>query len=343
MQWNASPRRLLIAALLGAIATMSLARADEPTAPAAASKPAAATPGPVGAPAAAAPLKADEAIRAIFEGLADDRPQALWDSLPASYQKDINNLLRKFATKMDPEIFAKWVAVNQKLARIVKEKKAFIMAHPKLAAQPMISKELEKHYDDLNAVLELITTGDHMDLAKLKNADLGAMVAKTGRGLMLKATALSAKTPDDPWNKLVKPALRNTKIELVDGQGDAATLRIASPDGRVQVKDFVRVQGKWVMQEMADSWAFLMESSNTQLDQMDQMVAKIKPQAIGGLTMAEVYMDNILSAKTQEEFNVLVDVLIGLAETAAGQARPAAPPREPRKPAEPKKPTEGRG
>ncbi len=340
MQWTASPRSLIIAALLGAIAMMSLARADEP----AATKPAAAAPGTPGtpAPATAAPQKADEAIRAMLDGLADDRPQVIWDSLPAAYQKDINNIIRKFATKMDPELFGKWVAVNQKLARIVKEKKAFILAHPRVAAMPAIGKELEKHYEDLNAVLELITTGDHMDLGKLKNADLGAMIGKTGRGLMLRATALSAKTPEDAWNKVFKPAIRNIKVELVEGQGDAATLRIAGPDGQVQVKDFVRVQGKWVMQEIADSWAFLIENANTQLDTMDQQVAKVKPQAIGALAMAEAYMDNILNTKTQEEFNVLVDVLIGLAENAAGQARPAGAPRE-RKPAEPKKPAEGRG
>src|SRR4029077_19503673 len=53
-------------------------------------------PGPI-------PETADAALCTILEGLHESRPGAVWDALPASYQRDVNGLVHLFATRMHPE------------------------------------------------------------------------------------------------------------------------------------------------------------------------------------------------------------------------------------------------
>src|SRR5258708_4650419 len=53
------------------------------------------------------PETADAALRAVLNGLHENHPEALWDAMPASYQRDVNGLVHLFAGRMHPEAW-KW-------------------------------------------------------------------------------------------------------------------------------------------------------------------------------------------------------------------------------------------
>src|SRR5947207_8913046 len=65
-----------------------------------------------GAPAGSAAA----AVLAVVDGLKENRLDAFWDFLPASYQKDLNDLVHRFAERMDPQLWAKSVVTLRKLA-----------------------------------------------------------------------------------------------------------------------------------------------------------------------------------------------------------------------------------
>lgn len=66
------------------------------------------------------PDTADSALRAILEGLHENRPDAVWDALPASYQHDVNDLVHLFVARMHPEAWKWFVQIARKGAIVLR-------------------------------------------------------------------------------------------------------------------------------------------------------------------------------------------------------------------------------
>src|SRR5579872_2636995 len=67
---------------------------------------------------------ADAALRAIMRGLQQGHPDVLWDALPASYQQDLNDLVRLSASRLNPAAwrwFLQIVGKSAKIVRLLKE------------------------------------------------------------------------------------------------------------------------------------------------------------------------------------------------------------------------------
>ena len=63
---------------------------------------------------------ADAALLAILNGLHENRPDAVWDALPGSYQKDVNDLVHLFAQRMHPEAARWFVQILRKGAGVLR-------------------------------------------------------------------------------------------------------------------------------------------------------------------------------------------------------------------------------
>ena len=92
---------------------------------------------PVSGPPAAAPAEREDdspeaAVRRVAQGLQENRPQVLWESLPPSYRTDVNALVRNTAQRMDPEIWSRSVAIVRRAAALLKAKREFLLQHPGL-------------------------------------------------------------------------------------------------------------------------------------------------------------------------------------------------------------------
>src|SRR5260221_6641503 len=56
----------------------------------------------------AVPEPADAAMTTILRGLHENRPDVLWDALPSSYQRDVNELVHLAAGRLHPEAW-RWL------------------------------------------------------------------------------------------------------------------------------------------------------------------------------------------------------------------------------------------
>ncbi|HLJ11256.1 MAG TPA: hypothetical protein VKU82_08705, partial [Planctomycetaceae bacterium] len=63
------------------------------------------------------PETADAAVLAVIDDLKQNRLEGLWDFLPGSFQKDLNDLAQSFAERMDPQVWNSTFAVLRKLAK----------------------------------------------------------------------------------------------------------------------------------------------------------------------------------------------------------------------------------
>jgi hypothetical protein len=284
----------------------------------------------------------DAAARALQASMEAGELRAVWDALPSSYQRDVNDLVHAFAANMDADLWRSGTGLVRKAIRVLKEKKEFILQQPALAASPVDTTAMIENWDPIVGVLETIAASDLADLEKLKTLDVGVFLDGTGKKIAEQLAAL-AKAADDkklsltefpgvPVDAMPLAGIGSAKFSTVKIEGDTATLRIEN-DGKTEEEEVVRVDGKWLPKKMVDQWSEQMQSAKTALTtQMPESLKKNKMAVVVPMQMILGVLDQLLATKTQAEFDQVIQQVMqtfapqGPGAPPAGDAPPAADP-----------------
>jgi len=281
----------------------------------------------------------DAAARALQADLEAGNLRAMWDALPPSYQRDVNDLIHTFAANMDADVWTAGTGLVRKVVRVLKEKKEFLLNQPALAQAPVDATVMSQNWDPLVSVLDAIATSDLADLEKLKTLDVGAFLDGTGKKIAEQLAAL-AKAADDqkltltefpaiPVEAMPLAGIANAKFSTVQVQGDTATLRIEN-EGETEDQEVVRVDGKWLPKAMVDQWSEQMQAAKTALTtSLPENLKKNKLQIVMPMQMVQGVLDQLLAAKTQAEFDQVIQQVMQMfmpqmGEPPAGDAPEAA-------------------
>jgi len=263
---------------------------------------------------------ADEAVTRVASGLADGRPEVLWQALPASYQDDVTELVHGAAAKMDAEMWNRTFGVLDKLGRVMSEKREFILAHPMVAGQLTDPRAAHSDWDAVVGVFDAVVKSDLADLEKVRQLDVETFLATTGGKLMRQLAEASALTADNAWAQQMEN-LRNTSAKVVSSSGDRASVWVETPGEQPKEEDYVRVEGKWIPARMVDEWdAEIAEAREKIAGYSGEENAEKKQTTLMQLAMAESVLDTVLAAKNTQEFNASIGSIMGLAMSAAAQA-----------------------
>jgi hypothetical protein len=235
---------------------------------------------------------------AVVEGLKQNHPDAIWEFLPASYQQQLNDLAHQFAARMDGELWGKAVEVVRIFSRLLKDRKDFIVSarvrldpdtDPKSAAAEMTA---------IAVLLDTLLASDLADLEKLKSVDGGKFLAGTGRRLLTQMRAMG----HDPFADQLG-IFTDMNVTLVSSDGDSALLTIEVPDATASERAFVRVEGKWIPDDLARNWHENMGQAAARLAVLspDNLQA-VKPKAMSVLTAVGDVLEKLLAAKTEKQF-----------------------------------------
>jgi hypothetical protein len=263
-------------------------------------------------PAAAIPETPDAALMALSDGVKAGNARVFWDFLPASYQNDVNDVAREFAGKMDKELWNGVFNVGQKTVATLKSKKSMVLSHPDLQELPLPEEARAQAYDGIVGVLDALFNSPISDLDKMKSIDMGDFVAITGGALLKQAGELAELSPQTPPGGGVEVmALR--KVTVLESSGDKARVQMEFSDEleRVEERDMVRVEGKWIFADIAEDWDSKIAQAKNQIAQLGpQTFAEQKPQILGGLAMAEAFINQLQMANTQQEFDMALSQII---------------------------------
>ena len=250
----------------------------------------------------------DGALMAVAEGFKTNKPEAIWEFLPASYQKDVNDVLHQYANTMDAELYGKGFTVVQKLVKILKEKKDFIlgsqMVSQGLATSPLDAGELSKNWDVLVEFLDTVVNSDISDIEKMKTMDGGKYLAETGGKIMSQLSTASKMFPNDPFENDVKGQLSKVKVTLISVDGDTALVEFDDPRMGTSEREMKKVEGKWIPADMADGWSMMIEEMQNSISEMPSQLAANKEQAMGFITLIDGVLTAIDGAENQEQFDM---------------------------------------
>jgi hypothetical protein len=265
----------------------------------------------------AIPSTPDGTVQTVTQELANDRPQVVWQALPATYQKDIREVIVAFAEKMDADLWNRTFAVLSKITRVAKEKKEFLLATigetagQKLDEQKL--EELNENWDRVVSIFDTIVNSEIKTVDGLKNLDPGKFLATTGSQLVKNTRELAATVADEETADAFAQ-IGQTNVTVVSNEGDKATLSIETPDQPAKKVEMVRVEGKWLPAEMVANWDKGIAEAKQSIAKMD-FAGPSREMYLGILGQFENTLDQMLAAQTQEQFN---QSIAGLQATFAG-------------------------
>ena len=275
--------------------------------------------------AAPAAETADQAVMRVAEGLKDGRLEVVWQALPASYQRDVTDLIHDFAGAMDAELWDRSFGVVQKATQVLSEKRELILDHPMLQAQIEDREMANEAWESLIGILDVVVHSDLSDLERMKSIDVEEFLSGTGAEVAERFKGMEAFAATEAVSgSLFGPA--GAEVTLVSSDGDRARVRFQAPGEDSTEEDFVRVEGKWVPTQMADEWNDTMAAAREQLDGLSgEAMQANKQTTLMQLSMVDGALDQLLATKTPEEFNAAIGGLMGMAMGAMMSQAQAAP------------------
>lgn len=277
------------------------------------------------------PRTADAAARAVLEGIRHNRPVAVWTFLPASYQRDVNDLVHEFARRMDPELWQRGIASLRAIVDLLKDRQELFLARSQPAddqAGPHKPANESAAWEGLLELLQTLLNSELSDLEALQQLDVGAFLAGTGSRVMEQLAAVSRLHPEDPYQQAVRRQLADVEVTLLASEGETATVRITAPDraAEPQKVEFVRVEGKWIPRSLAEGWQPAMEKLRHRVETLTpERMEQIRQRSLPALDRLDAVVVELREAETPEEFrNLFARKVLEPFNAALPVQRPAA-------------------
>lgn len=248
---------------------------------------------------ASLPEAPDAAMRAIADELGAGNAVVLWTATPATYQKDVTELVQLAGTKLDAEVYDRGFALITKLSDVLGKQRAFILSSP-MAGQIQNREQVEANWDNGVAMLRSLATSKISTVEGLKSFDGAAFLDSTGDEILALAHKMSASSKDGPLSE----QLKKTVFTVENVTATSATLTMKDDNGVTETTTLTKVDGRWVPADMASEWTAKIAEAKTNLAALKpEEMAQNKPQILGALTMAEGVLGQLEAAKTQAEFD----------------------------------------
>jgi hypothetical protein len=253
----------------------------------------------------------DGTVTHVVKQLEQDKPEVLWDAMPASYQADVTELTHEVANKMDAELYSKVFTILQKATEILKTKKEIILGSSLAGNAPVDMESVSQKWDAIVAFLDTLVNSELADLEKCKTLDIRKLLAGTGNKLMVQGSEISSLFPTE-GDMLLKEKLTGVQVEIVSSEAESAVVKVTAPGEQPEEIELVLIEERWVPKEMADTWADEIAKAKEELASWDeQKIAESKVQAMMMLSMVETFLDQLANVESSEEFDQAIGSMMG--------------------------------
>lgn len=250
----------------------------------------------------APPATPEQAVAEVSKSLSQNKPEVLWQSLPPSYQADVKDVIQTFAGTCDPELYNQSFAISQKLVKVLQTKKDLILTHPLMRQSGVDSQKLAQNWDAVVNVVAPLVNSEVSDLDKLKALDVEKFLSVSGAQFMQSLQALSKLAPNSKTD--MSTTLAGVKATQVKTEGDTVTVKIEYPGETPREERFVKVEERWIPKTMANDWKANIARAKTELQKATASNAnQNKAMTLSQIKMLDGVLDQMLAAKTAQEFN----------------------------------------
>ena len=278
-------------------------------------------------------MDAKEFVDQVFSELSKENTIVLWDALPPSKQKQIENVVVTFASKVDPKSFDAVRKIRNSVVEILRKQQKFILQSNVLQIPSNMVPELEKSYPAGVDFIDSLISKDLLDGKRLQKGDTRGLLAayvqkinETGEKLVM------TLPPDNPGRQQLEQARKmgfspGAGYQVEKTSSTTATLTMDAPATAgaptPPPMKLVLSEGRWLPEEMVSNWDQMM-------NQAQSAISTMKPEEIQqalsfGALFITAPLNNLKNAKSQEEFDkALTDIIGPIMANMGGLGGPGA-------------------
>jgi len=266
---------------------------------------------------------AQEFMDIILRELKNENPMVIWDALPASKQKQVQEVVKLASSRVEQRTMNLVKKFRTDLLSALRSKKQFVLNSGDIPIPPDKKDALAKSYDPLVALLEACLPVEWLDTSYLQQAEMRDLLSSYVHNIVIKAKDVEkSMAGNNPLIPMMNYAVIEAKVEEVSAKEAMITLVV--PGQPETPTKFLLSDGRWLPEALLGSWDQQMGQATVGLGQVDP---KVIHQTVGqGLIFANGLLGTISTAETQQDFDEAIGQLMGMAQMIPGIGGGLAPP-----------------
>lgn len=239
--------------------------------------------------------KVDAFMEHIDDQLAAGHFVVLYDALPPSYRKDVDEIVKLAAAKIDPTGWNAMTGFMHKVGNLVLTRQNWLFSHPRFEA--MDPEDMEQVKELALAAAWILRDGfdpQAMDLQELQTMEFGQWLTERDSAISGYIAAANQFAPMD------------SRVFSVVKQDDKTAEVKASQGTTTETLKLVNVDGYWVTEEMSKSWSDQVAENKLQLQQDENNPTA----ALAGFALASGFLVPFESAQDETTFHAQIETVL---------------------------------
>jgi hypothetical protein len=242
-----------------------------------------------------------------------------WDSMPASQQADVEQLIQAALTKIDQKTLDEIGKFKKDVLATLRAKKTFILNSKAVPIDNNMRPIVGQVYDPALEFLDVVLTDELLTLDKLKTSKPRAFIQDYSARVIARLESLLKilPFPGDPMATITGPAMAPLKGMQIKAVSDSeALVTVATPNGSVE-ESYVKVENRWVSKKQWDTWKTMKAQAEQTINAMESKTISL--QVKQALAVVRIPIGVLAEAESQQDVDdILGDIVKQVQGAAAG-------------------------
>ncbi len=272
-----------------------------------------------------ASLNAQQFCDFVFSQVKQDKGIVIWDAMPPSYRKDIQEIVGLALQKVDPSMIQPIMEVRDNVIRVLRTKKEFILNNAMVKMAIPDQATVAKVYDPAVDLVEAYLSKELVEVSKAKSNELRTLLDSYMSNVSQKAKAVEAAIPpgSQTANAYQAANWKNFTYKVESTSSNSALLTIEIPGQKVQKIELTQVEDRWVPAELAKDWDKKMAEAKGELEKLTpEKIAQAKQAMQMPLMMVNGALGGFLAANDQASFDQAIGGIMGMLPLGGGMPMP---------------------
>ncbi len=260
---------------------------------------------------------AQEFMDIVMRELKNENPMVVWDALPASKQKQVQEIVKLATTRVEQRTVNVVKKFRADLLTALRSKKQFILNSRAIPLPPGFAKS----YDPIVSLIEAVLPNEWMDVSYLQQADVRDLLNGYVGNVVLKTKEVEKTVPSDsPFKSMLNQTPTEATVKSVSST--EAMIELIGPGQPEAPAKFVLSEGRWLPEELLTNWDKSMAQAKLVLDQANPK--EIHQRVVQAITLANGSLGAFSLVETQEDFDNVIGQLGPMISGLAGGMAPGA-------------------
>ena len=259
-----------------------------------------------------------EFIDLIYGQTTKDNYIVMWDAMPASKQKQLEELMVAFANKVDSRSFDMLRKTRTSIIDILRKQQKFILNSSVLQIPSDMVSQVEPSYPGLIDFADNLVSKDLFDGKRMQKGDMRGLLDGYTTKLSKSAEKVILGLPkDNPIRSQYEQAKSLTQAgpfyRVDKTSSTTATLSTDETPGAPPPPppiNLVLSEGRWLPEDLVNNWDATMAQAKAGIDSMKP--EQIQQGLATVLLIANAPLNNLKNAKSQAEFDKVLEELSAL-------------------------------